>query len=237
LRFGAHDAECRRHELIDGGLNRDLAGPQCIEKGIISRYDAPATVEGARSVGIPTFENPNGRMMEANGGASITDLRAQHGKRQSVFRSYIFPYVDRPNLTVLREALVTRVIFGGKRAAGVEIYHERTTKIIRADFEVVLSLGAINTPKLLLQSGVGDQTEFLRLGIPIIQHLPGVGQNFQDHVAFDCVWEYQEAPPPHNTTPQAFLSWTSRSGLDAPDLFACQAEVPLSTDENAKTFG
>src|ERR1700738_877717 len=72
---------------------------------------APAALEGARSVGIPTFENQNGKMMECDGGASISDLRARDGYRQSVFRSYVFPYMDRPNLTVLTGALVTRVTF------------------------------------------------------------------------------------------------------------------------------
>jgi choline dehydrogenase len=134
-------------------------------------------------------------MMEADDGASIIDLRARNGKRQSVFRSYVFPYIDRSNLTIFVEALVTRVIFQGKRATGVEIYHGGTTREIHAGLEVVLSLGAINTPKVLMQSGLGDQTELVKLGIPVIQHLRGVGQNFQDHVGFDCVWEYLEALP------------------------------------------
>jgi choline dehydrogenase len=194
-------------------------------------------IEGARSVGIPSFENPNGRMMEAEEGASIEDIQARNGKRQSVFRSYVFPYMDRPNLTVLIDALVTRVIFRGKRAIGVEIYHGEKTKQIRANSEVVLSLGAINTPKVLMQSGIGDQTELARLGISVVQHLPGVGQNFQDHVGFDCVWEYQEELPPRNTMSEAVVFWKSESGLDHPDLFACQAEIPKATDKNIAKFG
>ena len=70
---------------------------------------APAMVQGALSVGIPNFENQNGRMMEGDGGASIIDLNVRDGKRQSIFRSYVFPYMDRPNLTVLTHALVTRL--------------------------------------------------------------------------------------------------------------------------------
>jgi choline dehydrogenase-like flavoprotein len=77
-------------------------------------------LEGARSVGIPSFENQNGRMMEGAGGCSILDVRLRNGKRPSVFRSYTFPYMDRPNLTVLTHALVTRVTFERKRAQGVE---------------------------------------------------------------------------------------------------------------------
>jgi choline dehydrogenase len=215
---------------------RGVGGPVFVQPAPDPNPLAPATVEAARSIGIPAFENPNGRMMEAGTGASIMDVRARNGKRQSVFRSYVFPYMDRPSLTVLTEALVTRVLFDGKQAVGVEIYHGGETKQIRAASEVVLALGAINTPKVLMQSGVGDRTELTRLGIPVVKHLPGVGQNFQDHVGFDCVWEYQEAIPPHNTMAEAIFYWKSRSELEEPDLFACQGEVPLSTDENAKEF-
>jgi len=71
-------------------------------------------------------------MMEASGGASITDVRARDGKRQSVFRAYVFPYMDRPNLTVLSEALVTQVIFDGKRATGWRlITEEKPNKFAR----------------------------------------------------------------------------------------------------------
>jgi choline dehydrogenase len=216
---------------------RGTGGPVFVEPAPNPNPLAPATVEGARSIGIPTFENPNGRMMELDGGAAISDVRARDGKRQSVFRSYVFPYMDRPNLTVLSEALVTRVTFEGKRATGVEISYRGKTQQIQARLEVVLSLGAIHTPKVMMQSGIGDQTELQRLGIPVVQHLPGVGQNFQDHVAFDCVWEYREALPPRNTMSEAILFWKSKAGLDSPDLFACQAEVPKSTQENAARFG
>jgi choline dehydrogenase len=216
---------------------RGTGGPVFVEPAPNPNPLAPATVEGARSIGIPTFENPNGRMMELDGGAAISDMRARDGKRQSVFRSYVFPYMDRPNLTVLTEALVTRVTFEGKRATGVEISYRGKTQQIQARLEVVLSLGAIHTPKVMMQSGIGDQAELQRLGIPVVQHLPGVGQNFQDHVAFDCVWEYREALPPRNTMSEAILFWKSKAGLDSPDLFACQAEVPKSTQENAARFG
>jgi choline dehydrogenase len=126
-------------------------------------------VEGARSIGIPTFENQNGRMMEGRGGASIADVRVRDGRRQSVFRSYVFPLMDRPNLTVLTHALVTRLIFEGKRAAGIEISYDGKTHRTGAELEVVLSLGAFNTPKLLMQSGISDQAELRRFGTPVVQ--------------------------------------------------------------------
>jgi choline dehydrogenase len=127
------------------------------------------------------------------------DVLVRAGKRQSVFRSYTFPYMDRPNLTVLTNALVTRLTFDGQHVSGVEVAYDGKTHRIGAAFEVVLSLGAMNTPKVLMQSGIGDASELQRFGIPVVEHLPGVGENFQDHAAVDCVWEYQEALP-HATT-------------------------------------
>jgi choline dehydrogenase len=193
-------------------------------------------VDGARSIGIPAFENQNGRMMEADGGASIIDMRTCNGRRQSVFRSYVFPWMDRPNLTVLTGSLVLRLTFSGNRATGVDISHEGKTVRLVVGIEVILSLGAINTPKVLMQSGIGDETELRRLGISVVQHLPGVGQNFQDHVGFDCVWEYPEKVPPRNTMAEATFFWTSSSEIESPDLQTCQAEVPMTSSENAATF-
>jgi choline dehydrogenase len=216
---------------------RGTGGPVFVEPAPNPNPVAPATVAAARSAGIPAFENPNGRMMEAACGASIADIRARAGKRESAFHSYVVPHLSRPNLTVLTHALVTRVVFEGKRAVGVEINHGRATKQIRANFEVVLSLGSINTPKVLLQSGIGDPVELARVGIPLVQDLPGVGQNFQDHVGIGCVWEYREPQPPRNTMSEAVIYWNNEPGLKHPDLFACQAEIPLSTEENAAQFG
>jgi choline dehydrogenase len=94
--------------------------------------------------------------------------------------------MDRPNLTVLSHALVTRLTFEGKRATGVEISYEGSTRRVRAGREVILSLGTIHTPKVLLQSGIGDQAELQRFGILVVQHLPGVGHGFQDHPIVGC---------------------------------------------------
>jgi choline dehydrogenase len=73
-------------------------------------------VEAARSIGMSTFDSNNGRMMEGGGGTSIIDVNVRDGKRLSVFRSYVFPYMDRPNLTVLTHALVTRLTLEGRRS-------------------------------------------------------------------------------------------------------------------------
>jgi choline dehydrogenase len=197
---------------------------------------APAMVEGARAIGMPTFDSNNGRLMEAGGGVSILDLRVRDGKRLSVFRTYAFPYMDRPNLTVLTHAVVTRLTLEGKRASGVEIAYDGKIQSINAGLEVVLSLGAIHTPKVLMLSGVGDQAELQRLGIPVFQHLPGVGQNFQDHFGIGCVWEYQQPLAPRNNGSEATFFWKSNPDLDTPDLQTCQGEVPICSAETAAKF-
>jgi choline dehydrogenase-like flavoprotein len=196
---------------------RGTGGPVFVQPKPDSSPVARAFLDGIRSVGIPIFENQNGRMMEADGGASVPDMRIRDGKRQSVFRSYVFPCMDRPNLTVLPHALVTRLTFEGTRATGVEIFWSGRTHRIRAGREVIMSLGAMNTPKVLMQSGIGDETELQRFGIPVVQHLPGVGRGFQDHPVVVCVWEGLEPLPP-DVAPDAVLFWKSDSGLASPDF-------------------
>jgi choline dehydrogenase len=210
---------------------RGTGGPIFVQPRPDSNPAARPLFEGISSVGIPIFENQNGRMMEADGGASIPDMRIRDGKRQSVFRSYVFPCMDRPNLTVLCHALVTRLTFKGKRATGVEICWDGHTHRIRAGREVIMSLGAINTPKVLMQSGIGDQTELRRFGIRVVQHLPGVGHGFQDHPVVGCVWECSEPLAP-DVVPDAVLFWKSETGLGSPDFQILQGV--LSAEDAAK---
>jgi choline dehydrogenase len=175
-------------------------------------------------------------MMAGAGGCSIVDLRVRDGKRESVFRSYTFPYMDRPNLTVLTHALVTRITFEAKRATGVECIYNGKAHRISAGLEVVLSLGSIHTPKVLMQSGIGDEIELKRLGIPLVQHLPGVGQSFQDHAAIGCIWEYQKPLAPRNNAGEATFFWKSDPSLDTPDIQTILGEIPFASTEMLTRF-
>jgi len=114
-------------ELADWVFVQSAADPNPI---------APAMVEAARSIGMPTFDSNNGVLMEADGGASILDLRVRDGKRLSVFRTYVFPFMDRPNLTVLTHAMVTRLTLENKRATGVESAYNGKVQRIHAALEV-----------------------------------------------------------------------------------------------------
>lgn len=212
---------------------RGTAGPVWVQPAPDPSPIALAMLEAARELGVPVFDHPNGRMMEQPGGAAITDMLVRNGQRHSLYRAYVHPWLDRTNLTVLTAALVRRVIFEGRRAKGVELVHNGQTMVIGAHAEVVLSLGAIQTPKVLMHSGIGDRAELKRFGIPGIQHLPGVGQNLQDHVSFGCTWEFSEPLSLRNSGSEATMYWKSRPELEAPDLLFCQVEFPVPSDRTA----
>ena len=158
---------------------RGQSGPVWVQPASDPSPIAYAMLDAAREIGIPTFEHPNGLMMEGPGGASISDMLVRDGRRQSLYRAYIRPWLDRPNLTVLTDTTVRRVLIENRRAVGVEVVRAGQVLRIYARSEVVLSLGAIQTPKVLMHSGIGDQAELIRVGIPVLQHLPGVGQTFK----------------------------------------------------------
>lgn len=212
---------------------RGTSGPVWVQPAPDPSPIAGAMVDAARELGIPAYDHPNGRMMEGPGGAAISDALIRDGRRHSLYRAYVRPMLDRPNLTVLTDTLVRRVLFTGRRATGVEIVRGGEVLIVGAEKEIVLSLGAIHTPKVLMHSGIGDRAELDRFAIPVVQHLPGVGQNLQDHVSFGCIWDYAEPLAPRNSGSEATLYWKSRPDLDAPDLLFCQLEFPVASERTA----
>ena len=99
--------------------------------------------------------------------------------------------------------------------------------------EVILSLGAINTPKVLMQSGIGPEEELRRHGIQVVQNLPGVGRNHQDHVAFGCMFEYCQPQQISNQGSEATLYWKTDASLNLPDMFHCQIEFPVLSEQTS----
>lgn len=120
---------------------------------------ASATLSAASQLGIREFDSPNGAMMESAGGISIAELRVKGGRRESVYDSYIRPRHHYPNLRILTNALVTRLVLHGSKVVGIEAVVEGQLQRFNAGCEVILSLGAVNTPKVLMQSGIGPQDE------------------------------------------------------------------------------
>jgi choline dehydrogenase len=192
---------------------------------------APAMLEACKGVGIPTFADQNGVMMEGNGGAAIPNVRFKPGQRLNVFSTYVRPILDRPNITVLTNAAVQKLRFKGTRCIGVDILHGDRPVSIGARKEVILSAGAINTPKILMQSGIGDAAQLKEHGIPVVHHLAGVGKNYQDHIMIaGCVWEYAQPIDFRNNAAEATFFWKSDAKLDTPDLQPFQIEVPYTSD-------
>jgi choline dehydrogenase len=146
-----------------------------------------AFVRGAQTVGLPYRADFNG---EDQMGVGILQTTTKNGKRHSAAAAYLKPVMGRPNLTVLTHAHTTRILFEGKKAVGVEYIHEGFPRQARTRREVILSGGAINSPQLLMLSGIGPADHLRELGIEVLSDLPGVGQNLQDHqitgVGYHC---------------------------------------------------
>jgi choline dehydrogenase len=192
---------------------------------------APAFLKAAESLGIPTFADQNGVMQEGPGGAAITNVRIRAGRRLNVPSSYLYPVMDQPNLTVLTDAYVNRLTIKGDTVTGVEFEWQSKVRTIKASSEVVLSAGAIQTPKILMLSGIGHRAELGRFGIASVSHLPGVGQNFQDHpIIGGGLWESDGPFPTHNNAAEANLFTKSRPELETPDLHIWHVEAPYLSE-------
>ena len=198
---------------------------------------APAMVKAAASVGIPSFDDHNGKMMEGPGGCAIPNVAIKDGRRRSVFMNYLQPILDQPNITILTNAEVQKLTLDGAKATGVQVQLANGTRTFQANREIVLSTGAINTPRILMLSGIGDEAVLKKAGVPVRHKLSGVGKNFRDHVLLGgCVWEYKEPLAPRNNMSECTFFWKSDSALDTPDLQPFQVEVPYATEVTGKQF-
>jgi choline dehydrogenase len=137
-----------------------------------------AFIRACNELGFPTNADFNGEKQDGVGYHQTTTL---NGKRCSTAVGYLRPAMLRPNLQVVTGALVERILFQGRRAVGVLFRQDGFVRTATARREVILCGGAINSPQLLLLSGIGPQQHLTDLGIPVVQHLPGVGQAMQDH--------------------------------------------------------
>lgn len=217
-------------------MRRGTGGPVHVATARRPQPIAMAMLHAADSLGIPVFDSPNGAMMEGRGGVALSDLIIKNGQRTSMFRAYILPKMGQPNLTVLLHTQVSKLIFRGATVVGVEVVQGTRPTRILANREVILAMGAINTPKVLMQSGVGPESELDRHGIRVRQHLPGVGRNHQDHVSFSCIFESKGPITLGNGGSEATLYWKTDSAFSVPDVFHCQLEFPAAPPE-ASYFG
>jgi len=155
-------------------------GPLRITRPGIRHPLAKAFVAAAQQAGYAYVDDPQGAQRE---GVGPNDSTAADGRRYSAARAYLKPVLKRPNLRVLTDAHVTRVLFEGTRASGVEWIQGGRKQQVRATREVIVAAGAIASPQLLMLSGVGDAQHLREVGVPVVHDLKGVGQNYRDHVA------------------------------------------------------
>jgi choline dehydrogenase len=149
-----------------------------LERGPATSPLFQAFFGAVQQAGYVLTQDVNGYRQE---GFAAFDRNIHRGRRLSAARAYLYPVMSRANLTVACRAFVTRIIFRGQRAVGVEFVHQGKVKKVRAN-DIILCGGAINSPQLLQLSGVGNPAELGALGIDVVADLPGVGENLQDHL-------------------------------------------------------
>jgi choline dehydrogenase len=140
-----------------------------------------AFLAAAAANGVPNIDDCN---VEQPFGSYMHRVTQANGERCSAARAYLAPNAGRANLKVLTHAHCARVLFEGRRARGVAYYQGNELRSVQARREVILSAGAFGSPQLLMLSGVGAPGELQPLGIPVVQALPGVGKNLQDHIDY-----------------------------------------------------
>lgn len=154
-------------------------GPLTVSDHVYRNPLTSVFVEAAAQAGLPRNGDFNGEAQEGIGFYQVTQ---RDGRRCSSADAYLRPVLGRPNLTIVTKALTTRLLIERQRAVGIEYLHEGKIEQARAEREVVLSGGAINSPQILLLSGIGPADELAKAGVPVTHDLPGVGKNLQDHL-------------------------------------------------------
>ncbi|WP_342235048.1 choline dehydrogenase [Inquilinus sp. OTU3971] len=166
---------------------RGSDGPLNVSTGSQPNPLFDAFIQAGQQAGYPFTADMNGYQQE---GFGKMDMTIHQGERWSAAKAYLKPIRSRPNLTIETGALSTRILFEGNRAVGVEYAQAGQVRTARAAREVILCGGAINSPQLLMLSGVGPADQLRRHGIAVVHDLPGVGRNLQDHlelyVQYEC---------------------------------------------------
>jgi choline dehydrogenase len=218
----------KRSEDFDGGETEfhGAGGPS----HVMSKYEPhpvlEAIVGASQEAGIAFNADYNAETLD---GVSYCQLLIKDGVRQSAATAFLRPVLDAPNLTVLTGARATRLLIEDGRCTGVELVRDGAVERVRAEHEVVVCGGTIESPKLLLLSGIGDADELGRLGIDVVANLPGVGRNVHDHVLSPVIYSASQPVPAAVGIQQfhAHLFWRSRPGLVGPDVQPLFFHMPM----------
>ena len=225
-------------------------GPLSVSDGRSRNPLAAAWVEAAVAAGLPRTDDFNGPEQD---GVGFYQLTQRGGMRCSTAVAYLHPALERPNLTLLPTALVTRVLFEGERAAGVEAIVDGAAQALHAAREVVLSAGAYNSPQLLMLSGIGPAEHLREHGIPVRLDQPDVGAGLQDHLNAGillrtdaeslmtaesaenvALLQAEGRGPLTSNIAEAGGFWRTHDGLDAPDVQFHMAPVMFAEEGLAR---
>ena len=192
-----------------------------------------AFVEAAAELGHARNPDFNGARQD---GAGLWQRTIKDGTRSSTARAFLHPARARSNLHVMTGAEATRIVFEGRRATGVRYLRNGITEEVSARDEVVLCGGVINSPQLLMLSGIGPADHLRSLGIPVLEDLPGVGRNLQDHAMarFRCWTSAHRAVDTSSNLVEAGLLCTVGPGLMAPELYFHFLPVAMVETQNGK---
>ena len=230
----------KAQEDWEGGANawRGAGGPVHIRRPGDPHPTAPAFIEAARQNGMPILDDVNGPMLPGAGYINMNISR--DGTRASAVRAFLRPELSRPNLTLLLNTNVVKLNFKRTTCVGVKLIRGGATKDIIAGKEVILTAGAINSPKLLMLSGIGDAKALRNLGIQVVKNLPGVGQNLQDHVIVSgVVFRYKGKMPdrPADSNAVEAEAYLSSGPSGDTDINLVLEQMPAVTPEVAARFG
>lgn len=198
---------------------------------------APAMLNACKSLGYPILEDQNGKREEGGIGFALMNQIIRDGRRQSMARSYLYPVLSRPNVTVMVNTHVDRLVLAGTKVTGVQITRAGVQSVINSNTEVIVCSGGINTPKLLMLSGIGDEAQLRQHGIKTVVNSKEVGKNFQDHLLHGgCLFEPKEHIPHRNSAANAAGFLKSKSSLVSPDVNLVQIEIPYASDVVGKQY-
>lgn len=156
-----------------------MGGPLKVSDAAPASRAVLAFIDAAQKAGVPYVKDLS---VSGEEGVGLLQATVRNGVRQSNYDCFIEPVKHRANLTVIADTQVLRIVMQGKRAIGVEVLQAGIKHVLHAKREIIVSAGVANSPHLLMLSGIGDGAHLQSVGIAVCHHLPGVGQNLQDHV-------------------------------------------------------
>ncbi|MBI4940511.1 MAG: GMC family oxidoreductase N-terminal domain-containing protein [Actinobacteria bacterium] len=216
---------------------RGTGGPVWVQPAADPLPVATAALDGFREVGLPVVDDLNGERELTGNGFGYMNQIIKDGRRNSMARAFLYPVLSRPNVTVLVNTQVNRVLLRGNHAVGVEAVTDGRTVRFGAHLEVVLSTGGFNTPKLLMLSGIGHEKELRAHGIRVRKHAPEVGKNVQDHILHGGVlFEPKEPFAYRNSAANVSGYLRSDPSFELPDVSLVQIEIPYASEVVAARY-